>query len=83
MRERVTRLSQNFTEYLEFFGSSDNFVGPSVYFHNKALAIRRMHGTVKETLRSDDFFDCLYATLTAWGMHRMGPGNTKLIEGCA
>jgi hypothetical protein len=26
------------------------------------------------------FFDRLYATLTAWGMHRMGKGNTRLTD---
>ncbi|MCJ7624789.1 MAG: hypothetical protein MUO76_14910 [Anaerolineaceae bacterium] len=28
----------------------------------------------------NEFFESLYATLTAWGMQRMGPGNTKLVE---
>jgi hypothetical protein len=26
------------------------------------------------------FFGALYATLTAWGLHRIGPGNTKLRD---
>ena len=80
MKERTEQLSRNFADYLEFFGNSDNFVGPSVCFHNKTLAIRRKYGTARETIKSDDFFDYLYATLTAWGMHRMGPGNTKLVD---
>lgn len=78
MRERVKKLSHNFAEYLDFFNASDNFVGPSIYFHNKTLATRQKYVTVKETISSDDFFDYLYATLTSWGMHRMGTGNTKL-----
>ena len=78
MKERVGQLSEHFVEYLDFFKGSDNFAGPSIYFHNKTLAIRRRYGAAKDTLQSDEFFDFLYATLTAWGMHRMGKGNTKL-----
>ena len=33
-----------------------------------------------DAIASDDFFDCLYATLASWGMHRMGRGKTKLRE---
>jgi hypothetical protein len=80
MNERVTQLSHNFAEYLEFFSGSNNFVGPSIYFHNKTLAIRKKYATAKATISSDEFFDYLYATLTSWGMHRMGTGNTKLRD---
>lgn len=31
-------------------------------------------------IQNNLFLDDLYATLTSWGMHRMGPGNTKLTE---
>jgi hypothetical protein len=31
-----------------------------------------------DALGDDAFFDYLYATLASWGLHRMGPGNTKL-----
>ena len=31
-------------------------------------------------LADDVFFDSLYATLAAWGLHRMGPSKTKLRE---
>ncbi len=78
MTERVTKLADNFGTYLDHFDGLVKFTGPSVYFHDKTLAIRQKCGTAKETLRSDEFFDYLYATLTAWGMHRMGQGNTKL-----
>ena len=78
MEQRVTQLSKNFVEYLDYFDASENFVGPSIYFHNKTLAIRKACGSAEAALQSDEFFDYLYATLTAWGMHRMGQGNTKL-----
>ena len=78
MQSRVTQLSENFAGYLDYFSNSDTFAGPSVYFHNRTLEIRKKCVTVLETLQCDEFFDFLYATLTSWGMHRMGPGNTKL-----
>lgn len=31
-------------------------------------------------LQNDAFLENLYAVLTAWGMHRMGPGGSKLKE---
>jgi hypothetical protein len=31
-----------------------------------------------DALNDDSFFEYLYATLASWGLHRMGPGNTKL-----
>jgi hypothetical protein len=44
------------------------------------VARRNACGSVSTLLEDGDFFDALYATLTAWGMHRMGPGNTKLLD---
>ena len=38
------------------------------------------HSSVLTLLDDETYFDSLYATLTAWGMHRMGPGNTKLLD---
>ncbi len=53
------------------------FGGPSIYFHVQ---------TIKEqetSFLSDRHIEMIYATLTSWGMHRMGdPENTKakLVE---
>jgi hypothetical protein len=56
-------------------GSYEGFVsfgGPCVYFHNECLRA----GT--EAFLSKRHIEMLYATLTAWGMHRMGnPEATK------
>ncbi len=52
-----------------FEGSYDQFKtfgGPSVHFHLECLRVGR-----KEFL-SDRHIELLYATLTAWGLHRMG-----------
>jgi hypothetical protein len=52
-----------------FRGSYDQFLafgGPCVHFHNECLAAG------KEAFLSQRHIEMLYATLTAWGMHRMG-----------
>jgi hypothetical protein len=54
------------------------FVGPSVYFHAKTIEALARHPTAVDALGDDAFFDYLYATLASWGLHRMGPGNTRL-----
>ena len=80
MDERVNDLLAHFSECLDYFDERETFTGPSVYFHGKTLAVRRSHNTAAELLQDDLFFDYLYATLTAWGLHRMGQGNTKLVD---
>lgn len=59
-----------------FAGSYEEFVyfgGPCVYFHEQALR------ACAEAFLSDRHIEMIYATLTAWGMHRLGSG-TKLVE---
>lgn len=80
MSGRVNDLAENLTECLHYFDSEETFVGPSIYFHHKTLETRAKHKSIKEVILSDDFYDWLYATLTAWGMHRMGKGNTRLRD---
>ena len=49
------------------------FAGPSLHFHLRSL----------DAVRTNDFERAVeygYATLTSWGMHRMGPGGSKLRE---
>ena len=80
METRVKKLIEQFDKFVEVFDQRNLFSGPSVYFHKKTLEIRQQYKTACETLRDDLFFDYLYATLTAWGLHRMGRGATKLTE---
>jgi hypothetical protein len=80
MDGRVSELLGGFEKYVGVFAASARFTGPSGYFHRKALARRALHPTVAALVEDDAFFDALYATLTAWGLHRMGPGNTKLRD---
>lgn len=56
------------------------FTGPSLYFYFKTLGIRAKYATAVDALNDEEFFDGLYATLTAWGMHRMGPRGAKLSD---
>jgi hypothetical protein len=78
IEQQINALSKDFAGCLEFFDRADLFVGPSRYFHNKTLELHASHDSVRSLMGDDLFFDFLYATLTAWGLHRMGPGNTKL-----
>jgi hypothetical protein len=80
MDQRVSELEANFKHCVDTFSSSQRFGGPSLYFHQKTIERRRGHRTMASLLADDVFFDSLYATLAAWGLHRMGPGNTKLRE---
>jgi hypothetical protein len=75
MDQRARKLADVFDDYVRVFGTSERFTGPSGYFHRKTLALRTLHHDIASVLQDDAFFD---ATLTAWGMHRMGPGNTRL-----
>jgi hypothetical protein len=78
MDQRVSELDAGFRRFVDVFGRSERFSGPSWYFHRQTLEQRSKHESIESLLGDDGFFDSLYATLTAWGLHRMGPGNTKL-----
>jgi hypothetical protein len=79
-RTRVQELIRDFRSCLDAFEQADLFTGPSLYFHFKTLERLRQHSTAANAVQSDSFLESLYATLTSWGMHRMGPGNTRLVD---
>src|SRR5271168_3800132 len=67
MRTNIDRFLADQKRY--FSGSHDQFLafgGPWVYFHEQCL----LAGA--EKFLSLRHIEMLYATLTAWGMHRMG-----------
>lgn len=71
--ESVNLLIQNFNQYLEYFKESNPYYGPSLYFHDKIIEIRRTNQL--DTLIEDDrFIEYLYSLLACWGMHRMTGG---------
>ena len=51
---------------------SEVFGGPSLYFHKRALN--------SAGVSLDAFAESAYAVLASWGMHRMGPGGSKMCE---
>ena len=70
----IARQHEYFTDsYAQFL----LFGGPCVYFHQECLRAGR------DAFLSSRHIEMLYATLTAWGMHRMGDAEatkTKLTE---
>ena len=79
MRDRVNELVRDFEHYVDVFEKAELFTGPSLYFHDKTLALRRQMSAA-QALENDAFLESLYATLTAWGMHRMGKSMAKLVN---
>jgi hypothetical protein len=51
-----------------------------VYFHERAIERRRLHGSAESLLRDVQFLEYVYAVLPSWGMHRMGPLAAKVTE---
>lgn len=51
---------------------SNEFGGPSIYFHRKALEWR------EKDFLSEKHIEYIYAVLTSWGMHRMGKRGAKM-----
>lgn len=78
--ERVTELIEDFDGCCDVFDQANLFTGPSAYFHSKTVALLRRHKSAGDAILDSAFLESLYATLTAWGMHRMGSGDTKLVE---
>lgn len=74
-KDRYLELILNLEQYSSaIIKNSNTFVGPSIYFHQKALEYQE-----KEFL-SDRHIEYVYATLVAWGMHRMGQNGAKMPE---
>lgn len=71
-------LSQNLKSYyVKSLSILKEFGGPSVYFHTQCVQEK------KQNFLSNRHIELIYATLTAWGMHRMGDPKvtkTKLVE---
>jgi hypothetical protein len=80
MAERVEDLAANFGHYLAEFEHRAVFGGPSVHFHVRAIERRLTHDTLRSAIADDELLELIYATLTSWGMHRMGPKGAKLVD---
>lgn len=62
------------------FNQAHIFSGPSLYFHRRTIERLRGYRCASEAIQHDQFIESLYATLTSWGMHRMGPKGAKLTD---
>jgi hypothetical protein len=67
MDERVQVLVSGLPDFVRAFEISGRFTGPSIYFHNRAINLRRRLGSALSAVESDEFIELLYATLTARG----------------
>ncbi len=77
-RSNVEALIADFANLVHRFESSSAFPGPSLYFHQRAIARCRGHTSVADLLADDQFFEYVYAVLPSWGMHRMGKQAAKV-----
>lgn len=68
---KVRDILVNAEKYHQAYYKAETFRGPSLYFHHRALETRN-----KPTELSH--LEYVYATLSAWGMHRMGKGGSKM-----
>ncbi len=68
---KVKDILVNAEKYHHAYYKVEIFHGPSLYFHQRAL------GTRHEP-RSLTHLEYVYATLSSWGMHRMGKGGSKM-----
>lgn len=76
--QRVQALIARFADYVAVFESSEAFPGPSLYFHERAIARRRSHADVHSALNDHCLHEYIYAVLPSWGMHRMGQQAAKV-----
>ncbi|MFA6148675.1 MAG: hypothetical protein WC899_10755 [bacterium] len=70
-RDKVKTVLAHAEEYHHAYYKAETFRGPSLYFHHRALETRQSIATITH-------LEYVYATLTSWGMHRMGKGGSKM-----
>jgi hypothetical protein len=80
MDQLVKELIADFGHFVEVFDEARRFSGPSLYFHYRTLERLREHRSASDALRDDSFIESLYATLAAWGMHRMGTTGAQMVD---
>lgn len=73
-QDKVSDILQSTERYHQaFYRGITAFKGPSLFFHVKSLASRNNPDFIRH-------LEYVYATLASWGMHRMGPGGSKMQE---
>jgi hypothetical protein len=72
---KFSDLLKNYRKFIPYLhGIHEGFGGPSVYFHQRALL------ECRRNFLSETHLEFIYATLASWGMHRMGPTTTKMVN---
>ncbi len=67
------RLLEDLDPAHKSFYDAQVFGGPSLYFHLRSLDAAKRRDL-------DGVAESTYAVLASWGMHRMGPGGSKMCE---
>lgn len=78
LEEHLSALDEGFAGYIGACGEDRIFTGPSVYFYERVVQETRDRSSPGSLMGDSSFHELVYATLTSWGMHRMGPGGAKL-----
>ena len=78
--DRINRLCASPTLYLERFRKLNKWTGPSEYFHGKTLDRLESLENPLAAIHDRQYQEYLYATLCAWGLHRMGGEAVRLVE---
>ena len=69
--DKIREILSNAEKYHGAYYKAETFRGPSLYFHERALATRYDPSSLTH-------LEYVYATLASWGMHRMGRGGSKM-----
>lgn len=76
---KIKDLIDNFSEYMELFKNGNPFTGPSDYFYTQKVISKTKQGKY-DLVFNTEFIEWIYATLTSWGMHHMGPKGGKMAD---
>lgn len=80
INKRTEKVVANARHFLDVSEDSGLWSGPSVYFHRRTLDLRDKYALPSGALDDPLFVEYLYATLSAWGLHRMGSPSGRLLD---
>jgi hypothetical protein len=73
VQRNVAMLIEHFEECIRRFSSRPPFVKPGQYdLHRDTIALRRSFPSVAQALDDETFLQCLYRTVSAWGIGSRG-----------
>ena len=80
IHDLTTHLDTYVRKYEQLSYEQAPFTGPDLHFHLRTLERLRELGSPENVIADDCYFEYLYATLTAWGLHRAGKRGPKLAD---